>query len=351
MNEHKRVNNIHPLFQAVTLLITMIIIGFLCFRFMDRFCALDLKPSIHLLSESEMDQLKEDEIDVGFSVTDLINFDTTQNEFVISGLISFLFNPKKISLLQVENFSFEKGVILSKLLVQTKNEGDKTLVTYDIKLSFKNNMYHGYFPFEDHRIFFVLDNKNITIDQGLFRINKENLIINGDTYISGWKYRSKNIFEGYTTSKISLNKQVLQEIKNPRIIFEMDFYHHSLRYLYLVILPLLLIFMIEMFSFSVDQKMYKDTLFQMSIVNIGALFAYRFVIQTIAPNVGYLTIADFLFLLFLSTSFITFVVNCTGFYLSEWQKKIACVSLQLYVIFAFICILEFWPKCSVFLYD
>lgn len=350
MHQFSKSNGISPRFLSLTLLITLSIITFLCLRFMTRFCSLDLRPSIHSFDENFQNRSKT-EVNVGFSIIDLIEFDTIKNKFVISGLLSFYFDPKYISLEDIEKFSFEKGVIDYKSVPFIYDIGDKKLARYNIKLSFKNNMYYGFFPFEDHKLYVALDNNILLLKDVSFRADNSNLIVNRDAYISGWQYRGQAVYEGYTTNKINISDKITEEVISPRVIFEIDYFHHSMRYLYLVILPLLLIFIIEIFTFSLDQERFRTSLFDLSLINIGALFAYRFVIQTISPNVGYLTISDYIFLLFLSTSFITFLINCIGLYMTQFQRKIAAILMQLYVIIVFILTLEALPLCAKFLFD
>ncbi len=336
-------NSIHPLFKTITLLFTLSIIAILCCRFMNKFCAIDPRPPINLINEKNINS--KSVIEVGFSINDLIEFNSVENKFTISAVISFLFDPKIIPLEKIEQFNFEKGTIESKSKVASKEIDGKMLARYNIKFSFNNNMYYGYFPFEDRRLYIVLDNSEINLQDATFKISNSDLIVNKDAHLSGWNHYDQKVYEGFTKTKITLSDKVNEEILNPRIIFEIDYFHHSFRSLYLILLPLLLIFVVEIFAFCVDQEKYRNTLFSLSVVDIGALFAYRFVIQTISPDVPYLTLADYFFLIFLSTSFLTFFINGTGLYFSTFWKKVICVCLQIYLILAFVYFLEFWPCC------
>ncbi len=338
---HKN-NSIHPLFQTITLFFTLSVVAILCYRFMNKFCAIDPRPPIQLLSEKKI--VSKSKIEVGFSINDLIEFNSVENKFTISAVISFLFDPKIVPLEKIEQFNFEKGTIESKSKVASKEIDGKMLARYNIKFSFNNNMYYGYFPFEDRRLYIVLDNSEIHLQDAAFKSSNVDLIV-CPVHLPGWKSYDKKVYEGYISTKITLSNKVNEEILNPRIIFEIDYFHHSFRSLYLILLPLLLIFVIEIFAFCVDQEKYRNTLFSLSVVDIGALFAYRFVIQTISPDVAYLTLADYFFLIFLSTSFFTFFINGTGLYFSRFWKKVICISLQIYLILAFVYFLEFWPCC------
>lgn len=344
--ERAQSNALSYTFQAFTLSITVPILMYFTLSFMNKFCVHDQMPLIMPLNKQKIEGQKTEPalVRVGLSIKDFMEFDTVNNKFTILAIIWFMFDPKQIPLEYIENFSFERGQIESKSKPYTYSYDGKQIAQYEIRMSFKTNLYYGYFPFEDHKIFIVLENINASLNDLVYHSANNDFIVNTETYISGWTYHGQNVFEGYGSTKLSTKDEIKSTV-HPRIIFEIDYFHYSLRYIYLLILPLLLIYVIGLFSLCVEEK-YKADLINISVANIGALFAYRFILQTIAPNVAYLTISDYIFFLFLSVSFVIFLASGIIPHISLFQKKVISLSLQLYTIIAFIYIFKFWAVCT-----
>jgi hypothetical protein len=99
-----------------------------------------------------------------------------------------------------------------------------------------------------------------------------------------------------------------------------------------LLLPLLLTFFVTLVSFSFDVGAFFEAHLVVAIGAITALLAYRFVIQAMAPDVGYFMLSDYLFLLFLVAVFAAFFVNTVIRDISLRTKKIIVVLLHAFVI-------------------
>lgn len=337
-------NGLNPRFQAITISITACIIVFLIFSLFYRFCSVDKRPPITQLTPAKLIQFggASRKVQVGFSVNNFIEFDTIHNTFKIAGVVWFKFDPSLIELETLEKFTFLKGNIEEKSAPSTYLVGDHIIARYIVRVSFGTSLYYGYFPFEDHRIFLSLANFAVSPTEVIFESAEQDFIIAQEAFISGWQYQDKSVIAGYGTLSIGKN---VKDIHFPQVIFEMDYYHYSTRYIIMIILPLLIIFFIELFSLCLDHRENQSTLIQLSTTNITGLLAYRFVIETIVPKVGYATLADYFFFLFLGTSTFMFFINVVGPYLTIWHKKLLSIGLQTLVIGVFIYLFEFWVKC------
>ncbi len=338
------VNELSPRFQAVTISITACIIVFLVFSLFHRFCSLDRQPSITLMTPAELSKFGSAsvKVQVGFSIYNFIEFDTINNKFKVSGVVWFKFDPSLITLDTISKFIFIKGDIEEKGEPSTYLVGDHVIARYTIRISFKTNLYYGYFPFEDHRIFLSLANISVSPHEIIFEVSEQDFIISDEAFVSGWQFQDKSVVAGYGT--LHMGKDV-KDLQFPQVLFEMDYYHYSVRYIIMIILPLLIIFFIELFSLCLDHKENQSTLIQLSTTNITGLLAYRFVIETIVPKVGYSTLADYFFFLFLGTSTFMFFMNVLGPYLTVRHKKFLSIGLQVFVISVFIYLFEFWVVC------
>ena len=337
-------NGISIPFQLFTLSITTSILLYLIAGQVYHFCAVDKKPTLHRLS-TETGKTQPPKVHVGLSITDFPEFNVTENKFKFTGVVSFLFDRKLISLETIEKFSFLRGEIEHKSKPHITQSGNLTFAHYDVKAAFKTNLYYGFFPFEDHTIFLGLINDAVTPNEVQFIASSSDFIIDTDVYVSGWSYQSHRVKTGYGETVVSI-AQKTESITYPLALFIIDFFtYYSMRYIISIMLPSVIIFFIDMFSLCLDQRSNRSTLVQMSTGKIVALVAYRFVIETISPKVGYPMIADYIFFLFLSISFTMFIINSIGPYLALWQKKLVSVAVQLTVIGVFTYLLEFWIPC------
>ncbi len=93
---------------------------------------------------------------------------------------------------------------------------------------------------------------------------------------------------------------------HPRVIFALDYTPTGLRQLVSIILPLLLIFSLTIFTFSMDPEPYYRSILTLSSGAVTGLIAYKFVIENLSPKVGYFMLGDMLFFLFLTMTFVIF---------------------------------------------
>jgi hypothetical protein len=339
-------NALHPSFQIVTFSTTVIIISMLVYGMMGRFCSFDEKPPIFPLTPEKLMEFSTTpaRVRVGLSISDFAEFNILENKFTVTAVIWFYFDPTLISLATIEQFSFERGTIKSKSPAYTYLLNGELLARYTIRVSFKTNLYYGLFPFEDHKMYLTLINDAVSPGEMVFDSGTSDFVIAHNVYISAWRYYDKHVYTGYGITTLGADKSI-RPAYHPRVIFEIDYMHSSTRYIIMIILPLLFIFAIELFSFCVDQREQKDALIALSGTDIAGLFAYRFVIESLAPKVGYFMISDYLFFLFLSTSFTVLLIQGFGPYLSINQKKVFSIALQTFIVGSLVYFLKFWAPC------
>lgn len=339
-------NGISIHFQSTTLLITTAIILYFVAGQVFHFCAVDKRPTLYPLSAlpAQTAAKQPAHVSVGLTITDFSEFNVSENVFKIAGIISFAYDPKQISAETIDHFAFLRGEIKHKSLARTIKVGNKVLAYYTIKVTFKTNLYYGFFPFEDHTIFLGIINTAASPHELVFDASRADFIIDKDVYVSGWSYQEHRVQSGYNETKLSAGN-IEKTITTPGALFMIDYFHNNMSYIISIMLPLLIIFFIDLFSFCLDQRQQRSTLIQMSTGNIVALVAYRFVIESFSPKVGYPMISDYIFFLFLSISFSVFLLNAIGPYLKRWQKKMISVGIQLVVVGVFAALLAFWIPC------
>jgi len=107
-----------------------------------------------------------------------------------------------------------------------------------------------------------------------------------------------------------------------------------------LLLPLLVLFFMSMFSFSYDHKIDRENILEIGVASVAAMVAYRFVIDTVAPNTPYFMLVDWLFALFLVLSFLVFLINV--FDLFKKYRGLVVLSLHLALVISWYGLLFIW---------
>lgn len=271
-----------------------------------------LEPTPHLLSVTPK-QVNEwggnaTEVTVGLHIINFPEFDILHNNFIIDGIIWFEFDPALVSLETVEKFSFEKGDILKKTISDNKVINGRFFVEYNITVKFTTNLSFQFFPLDDHRIFLTLTNKFVSPHELIYQAYVSGFTMSEGVFIHGWRMVKKNVVAGYSESYLDENdpKKV---VLNPKVVFSIDFTRTGFQQIFLIFLPLFLMFFITIFSFTLDPIADRSLILSLSLAGITAILSYRFVIQGMSPQVGYFLLSDHIFTMFLVFVMVAFLVN------------------------------------------
>ena len=240
-------NGISVPFQFATLAITTAILSYLIAGQVYHFCAIDKKPTIRSIDALPRTEKSPAVVQVALTIADFSEFNVTENKFRITGMVSFTFDPKKISLDTLEKFTFLRGDVDYKSKPHISTQNGLTTAYYTIKANFKTNLFYGFFPFEDHKIFLGLVNDEVSPTEMVFQARPEDFKIDADVYVSGWSYQKHRARTGYGETVIGA-PPITRTVLYPVALFIIDFFHYSMRYIISIMLPLLIIFFIDMFS-------------------------------------------------------------------------------------------------------
>lgn len=176
------------------------------------------------------------------------------------------------------------------------------MALYTIRMQFSTILDYARFPLDDHRIFLNLTNPAASAQELIYVAAPTDYVISENIYISAWQVVGHAVESGY--APVTLGKDTIMQ--QSKTVFALDLSKKDLRQLSLILLPLLFLFYLGLFTFSI-----KDITVAMTIplASVAGLFAYSFVIQTLAPMVGYMMMSDYLFLFFLFSSFVVFFVK------------------------------------------
>lgn len=320
-------NHINPLFQVMVFLAAVIpLLGVLVFV-LSHFHAHDIKPSIVAYDGIRAPHT----ISMGLHISDFSAFDIAKNKIVFNGIVWAEFNKNNATLAEVEAFSFDHGDILKKSDPIIEERANTTFVRWHVRVQLRINFNYKAFPLDNHQLFVVLTNNALNARNIELQSDSTSFSLGPSAELSNWKIVNKHVETGYTCIDLHENHDE-KKICAPRIIFTVDCRKFDLRHLFSILLPLMLIFLLTLFSFSFDVEKFYDVLISISIGGITALLAYRFVIESLTPDVGYFILSDYLFILFLIAVFLVFFFNTTIMHLSQRAKKILICALHLFVM-------------------
>jgi len=246
-------------------------------------------------------------VKTGFLIHEFLQSDAIKNNFLISAVISFEFDPTQVTQEALDKFSFSKGDIIRKSDPLIRKISDHlTFVQYYVYIQFSALFDYVRFPLDDHRISLNLTNNTLEAQNVIFDAAPEDFSIPPYVSVSGWDIISHKPIGGYVEFK-SLDSQ---SVRHPKVLFTMDVKKHDLRQLFLLFLPMFMLFYITMFILAIQDF---TTDLTTSLFVITAFMANAIVIQGISPNAGYFMMLDYFVLFFLAVMFIVFLINflCT----------------------------------------
>lgn len=302
---------VRPFSQVIILAISLgfiLFFGNLTTRY---FRPLEQRPNIQSITPAKIKEWGGDPtvVQVGLYINSWQEFDVVQNNFVFDGIIWFQFDPALISLDTVDKFSFEKGEILKKSEPDTKLIDGQLFVEYKIRLRFTSELVHKFFPLDDHRIYIVLVNTFITPGEMVFKVNKSTFISDENVFIPDWIQIDHEVKSGYQEQYIDKYDD-RKVVRYPQVVFTIDFVRSGISLIFLIFVPIFIIFFISAFSLALDpRKESGKSIIALATGGLTAIIAYRFVIQGMAPKVGYFLFSDHIFTFFLILSFMNFLVS------------------------------------------
>lgn len=287
--------------QIILLVLSFIILALCLYKPITHFQPIDNKPAIETLENaaSAPDLIR---IRTGLTITDFLKFDAIKNEYQVNAIIWFTFDPQRVALEAIEKFSFTKGELVKKSdPIITKTVDGKTTALYNIRVQFITIPNYKRFPLDDHYLFLNVTNTAFSTTNAIFEVDENGFGLAENIYVPGWQLVEHSARAGFINAMIAPSATIMQ----PKASFAIGLSKQDYRQLLLIILPLLLIFYFGIFAFSI-----KDTVLAITLVlaSVSGLMAYSFVMQTLSPQVGYLMLSDYMFLLFLGTIFIVFFV-------------------------------------------
>lgn len=318
---------VSPFFQSVLVAITTFIVGFALLVVSSDGWILDPYASVTSITPKRLDALggMPTIVQVGLYVRSFPKFDMIRGEFVVDVTLWFRFDPRLISVDRLNDFTFENAAILNRSKPTVRTIGKELVARYDMRIQFNMIFNYSNFPFDGHRLNLILSNNFLSPYEVIFDGQRGHFVINPDIAIPGWRQVDWRVINGYSLEKLD-EYDTRQHVYHPRTVFAIDFKRIGVRHIISIIIPLLLIFFIALFTFSIDPSRYMPI--TLSVTSITALIAYRFVIENLSPSVGYFMLSDYIFMLFLVSCCLVFFINIFSTHITGFQKKLISLTLH-----------------------
>ncbi|MDP3889546.1 MAG: hypothetical protein Q8Q25_03330 [bacterium] len=321
-----------PIFQIYFIIFGSLILSVSLWFRASSFRTLDKEPPLKTVDIATIREFggNPSEILVGLQIDQFKKFDVVNNDFLVSGIVWFLFYPGIVSLQTLEKFDFLRGTIDYRSSPKETIIGDKLLVQYNVRVSFTSYLQYSEFPLDDHRIYLTLVNNFINPSDLMFESTERELTVTADVHTFGWENIETKARSGFIRADLD-PYDTTKKREFPAVTFALDYKRVGIRYIITIFLPLLLMFYIALFGLSLPTDR------AMPVVSgaLTAILAYRFVIETISPHTGYFMLTDSVFVLILSVSvfvFFTVVANTYKKGIPLYYKKLISALLHLLVI-------------------
>lgn len=277
------------------------------------------------------------DLNVGLTIRDFPFFDMPNGEFSVDISTYFMFDPRVISVDRIGDFLFKRAIIISKSEPIIKLVEEKLFVQYDLRLKFDLSLNYQDFPFDGHRLNFVLYHPRLTPGEVSYTAMRNDFVVNKTIEIPGWSIVDRRVSTGYQEERLFTKQGGAAAITYyPSAVFSLDFDRVGSRNIMTIFIPLLLIFFVALLSLSLNPlEGERSTMLSLSAASITALITYRFVIENMSPSVGYLLIVDYIFLVFLLLCCLVFLVTIFGARLSSFYKSLVVIILQALVVVTF----------------
>ena len=315
--------------QVGTSFATLIIFVLLLYKPLTQFTNLDGDPALIKFTEQELKTVNPKAIvKTGLYIKDFPEFNVRNNKFKFEAVVSFEYDPKEITFDQLKDFYFERGQITYKSTPALRKIGSKNLAYYSVMVQFDNDMNYRRFPLDDHQIHMIFQNQQLSPNEVAFVSNDNRFIVTSDRYINAWKGINTFATSGYVEEVLERIEKPQTTIQYPRVVFSIDYSRYSLKSLFMILLPLLAIFLILIFSLIPASEHLYGTRLMMCTSVLSALILYLFAITPNAPEVGYMMISDYIYIYVLLSAIIVFGLTLASKRLHILYRFLVNISLN-----------------------
>lgn len=303
--------SLSPLFQFFLMLITFVCFILILQQAYTKFRPQETRTQIQSLSPSRIKMFGgvPAKVTIGLYVEHFSQFAMLQGKFAFEGLLWFEFNPVAISLKEIEDITINNGRIDKRSIAFSHYlDGNTMVICYHVTISLDATLNYKRFPVDSHALGIWFTHRTLSPKDIIFESAVSNLMLDQRAQQSGWVVAGLRVFSGYVPYKLS-SEDNRKDYNFPYLLFSIDYARNSLRDGLTIFLPLLFMLFLSLCTFSLEAQRFFQTNYIGTAGSITGILAYRFVIESMAPRVGYFMISDYCFFLFLILALVVFFTN------------------------------------------
>lgn len=299
------IHEIHfPKTQIFLMIATVIMFITFLYKPLKEFRSDDLGPTIVAATKEETEALRNQDriVETHIAIYDAPKFNKTANKYEFHGYIIFTYNPKTISKETIEQFTIQKGTLNKSTPTIIDHKDGKQSAHFIIDGSFSMQIDYKDYPLDDHLVSFALINHAAKPQELLYVMTDKDFGIEDEYSMARWKDVGHSVTTGYLQKEFAFGK-----VEYPAILLSIDYAHDAIRQTIIILLPLFLVFFLTTFILSLNPDPYHRVMIGTATGGVSANMAYRYVIESLSPKVGYFMLSDYLFFLFFFTVFLNFL--------------------------------------------
>lgn len=326
-----------PLFQFALMLITFICFITILRQAYAKFRPQENRTQIQSLSPSRIQMFGgvPAKVIIGLYIEHFSQFTMLQGKFAFDGLLWFEFNPITTSLKDIDDITITSGKIDKKSIAFTKYLDATTMVVcYHVSITIDTTLNYKRFPVDSHFVGVWFTHRTLSPKDIIFESAVSNLMLDPRAQQSGWIVAGLRVFSGYLPYNLS-SADNRKDYFFPYLLFSIDYARNSFRDGLTIFMPLLFMLFLALFTFSLDPTKMFATVYGIAAGSISGIVAYRFVIESMAPKVGYFMISDYCFFLFLILALIIFFTNLFADTLKQIHLTLTVVGIHTIFVVGF----------------
>lgn len=270
-------------------------------------------------------------VKAGFTIVDFLEFNVLKNVFEVDAIIWFEYDPTFIAPSVIDSFVIDRAHIVSKSVARTELHGGDAVIYYTVRARLDMLFNYSLFPYDDHLLQFMITLPGASAGEVLLESSQKSFVIEVDFSHYGWRLRDLEVVPGIRHNKTGrLNAR--ETFRYPAILFIAACQRYDIRGTLAIFMPLLLLLYIALFSFSLSPDRDRTSILALTAACLTGMISYRFVIQNISPDVGYFVLSDYMFFIYLSLVFVTFVYGVVAYRLSILQSRMLYGLLHAFLI-------------------
>ena len=265
------------------------------------------------------------EIKSGLFIENFTEFKIAEEHFIADLVIWFEYPQNSIPIDLLAKFDIEDSDIQKKTDPILESDGENTIVKFKVRADLNMLMEYQNFPFNDHRITIIINNKQINVRNHIFKTTKDFFMVAENFRLPDWKIMGRKYMfakSGFFVEKLEEQEDETISMLYPVSLFTFTITKTSWFAILMTLLPLFTLFYLLVMTLLASIESFFRITGPVGFFST-ILLSYRFNASDIAPNIGYSTISDKLhmFIAIICGIILIYQISCHRIYSVKTSPK------------------------------